>query len=460
MSAKKSPGGLRTPGSGGPRPQRYPWRSWKNALSSVIILLLLLPFAYLSFFLNGYKPSRHTQFAHLRDHCTNVPPITPSEFHQRQRTLAQTLHALNASAYIAEPGANALFYGNISQSSWHLSERPLLLIISPIPVDGRVEAKVAVLTPKFEASRAKLLSIPAASVTYVEWAEDEDPYQKVVGSLVASAPAGGAIYIAESSRLFIKDGIHHAAPNVLVASPPPTIRSLRERKSPAEIALLRCSNEVTLLATRAVRKEMYIGIRQSETQQLMIDALTSAGLTNPSALVLFGENAALPHGGASDRALEKQDLILFDITGALHGYYSDNTRTFALEESDIPQDHLDIWHYVHMAQQIALTAAKESVEMCAVDEAARVVLTRAGYGQYFTHRLGHGIGLEVHETPYLRGGSLDTIQSGHSFSDEPGVYIEGKVGIRLEDCFVIGSDGMAVYLTEGVGGAAKSPWQP
>ncbi|KAF8509540.1 Creatinase/aminopeptidase [Gautieria morchelliformis] len=437
----------------------------KNVFHATIFFVLLLPLVYLFSRTGAYGsflwPRTLGDFTYLRTHCADIPPIAVSEFHQRQAALAQTLHALKASAYIAEPGANALFFGNISQSSWHLSERPLLLIVSPVSIsNGSIKAKITVLTPKFEATRAKLLSIPAPNVTYVEWAEDEDPYQKAVSSLSVSTLTEGTIFVAESSRLFISDGIQAAAPGVKVTSAPLSIRSLRERKSPAEVALLRCANEVTLLATRAVRAKMYLGIRQSETQQLVLDALASAGLSDGSALVLFGENAALPHGGPQDRVLGKLDLVLFDITGALHGYYSDNTRTFALKESSIPSEHLDMWHSIHTAQQTALAVAKEGVLTRTVDETARAVLEQAEYGEYFTHRLGHGIGLEVHEAPYLRGGSSDIIQTGHTFSDEPGIYIEGKVGIRLEDCFVVGPDGKAAYLTEGVGGAAHSPWQP
>lgn len=205
---------------------------------SAIIFVLLLPLTYTSYRLTW----RPTGFTHLRAHCAHVPPIAASEFHQRQTALAETLYSSNAAAYIAEPGANALFFGNISQTAWHLSERPLLLIVSPVPDSGRVQAKITVLTPKFEATRAKLLQIPAPNVSYVEWAEDEDPYQIAVSALSLS---GGTVFVAESSRLFISDGIKAAAPNSKVVSAPQSIRSLRERKSSAEVALLRCANEVT-----------------------------------------------------------------------------------------------------------------------------------------------------------------------------------------------------------------------
>ncbi|KIJ44206.1 hypothetical protein M422DRAFT_207832 [Sphaerobolus stellatus SS14] len=263
-------------------------------------------------------------FASLHNYCAHVPPIATSEFHARQSALAKALLDLNASAYIAEPGANALFFGNISDSNWHLSERPLLLIVTPFTTsDGQVKPNVTILTPKFETGRAKLLSIPASEVTFVEWAEDEDPYKAAVSAL----PSQGTIYIAEATRLFIRDGIQEAVSDRAVLSAPLAIRSLRERKSPAEIALLRCVNEATLEAMRAVKSKMHLGIRQSETSRLLSQALGVAGLSNGGGLVLFGPNAALPHGGPVDRELEAEDFILFDGGGKLHGYTSDITRS-------------------------------------------------------------------------------------------------------------------------------------
>ncbi|KAF8840976.1 Creatinase/aminopeptidase [Paxillus ammoniavirescens] len=391
-------------------------------------------------------------------HCEAAQPILASEFLQRQHRLALALHKLNASAYIAEPGANALFFGNISDASWHLSERPLLLMVSPLVRDGEVSAQVTILTPYFEETRAKLLSVPGVDLTYVAWQEDEDPYTIGVNALPISS--GGAVYVDGMIRHFIVDGLAKAAPEVQVLSAPLEITSLRERKSHAEIALLKCVNEVTVLAIRAVQAQLYIGIRESQVMEMVDDALAAAGLTERWALVLFGENAALPHGTGTDRLLGISDLILIDAGGVLFGYHSDVTRTFQLEESQIPGDHYELWWDVHAAQTAAQRTAKAGIITAEVDKAARAELSGRGLGPYFTHRLGHGIGLEDHEAPYLRGGSDAVIQTGHVFSNEPGVYIEGKAGIRLEDCFYIGGDGQPIYLTAGVGGQAVDPLHP
>ncbi|TDL27293.1 Creatinase/aminopeptidase [Rickenella mellea] len=400
-------------------------------------------------------------FHHLAAHCANVPPISSSEFRQRQIALAHALHSLNASAYIAEPGPSTLFFANVSGSDWRLSERPLLLVVTPRSVDGDITAHVSIVTPAFEATRARhSLPIAADDVVFAEWEEDADPYTVAVSTLAAGSGGDGCVFVDGAVRKFIADGLADAAPKSKVLSAPLVIRQLRERKSATEIDIMRCVNEVTLLAIRSVREHMYIGIRESQVSRMMQSALTSANVVGGGCLVLFGENAALPHGGGTDRILRKTDMALFDCGGSLHGYHSDISRTIALPASTISSDHLKIWYTVHTAQKAASIAARSGAITREVDAAARHLIDKMGYGDYFTHRLGHGIGLEGHEAPYLRGGSDDIIQTGHAFSNEPGIYIEGDVGVRLEDTFYIDNDGSSVFFTEGVGGPAISPWKP
>lgn len=181
-------------------------------------------------------------FSQLGEHCAYTSPIRPSEYHARQKALAEVLKTANASAYIAEPGANAHFFGNISKSHWGLSERPLLLIISP----NNGEAKITVLTPAFEASRAKLLPIPSAyEIEYVEWPEDKDPYTIALHAVRQSQDSQSrTIFVDGDIRHFIVDGFQDAAPSYKVRSAPVDVRSLRERKSNTEIQLMKCANEV------------------------------------------------------------------------------------------------------------------------------------------------------------------------------------------------------------------------
>ncbi|KAI0673059.1 peptidase M24 [Trametes maxima] len=417
---------------------------------------------------SGRFGSSTPDFSYLASHCSHISPIPSRSFIERQDSLARTLHSLNASAYIAEPGASAGYFANLSSSHWGLSERPLLLIVQPSTDRlGNIQANISILTPAFEETRAKLLPIPsAAEVTYAAWPEDYSPFSQAL-SLIPTL-AGATIYVDGNVRTFIADGLQSAAPKATISAAPVEVRRLRERKSQEEIDILKCVNEATVLAIRAARVYMKIGMRESEAGQLIRRALSASGLTGGFALTLFGENAALPHGSGSDRVLGKHDFILIDTGGTLYGYHSDVTRrltsytiqTFALPETTIPLPYLKLWDVVHSAQQAALASAINGTITALVDRAARKVITEAGHGEYFTHRLGHGIGLETHESPYLVGGSEDVILTGHTFSDEPGIYIEGEIGIRLEDCFFIGEDGAAHYLTAGVGGPALSPWSP
>jgi len=398
-------------------------------------------------------------FSHLPTHCARIAPIPASSYYDRQQRLAEVLHSLGASAYIAEPGASAAYFANISSSNWHLSERPLLLIIQPQRDDsGQVHANITVLTPSFEATRAKLMPLQSASnISWPEWQEEVDPYAVAISS-ISSKEYGGTIFVDGSTRHFIVDGLRNAASHVKVASAPIEIRRLRERKSKEEIEILKCANEATVLAIRAARQQMSIGMRESRARTLVVNALTAAGLSNAGALTLFGENAALPHGSGTDRMLRQGDFILVDAGGSLHGYVSDVTRTFALPTSRISQENMHIFDVVRFAQLMAMGVAHNGTITDEVDRSARRIIASRGFEKYFTHRLGHGIGLEGHESPYLRGNSDDVILTGHTFSNEPGIYIEGKVGVRLEDCFYINDDGFAEYLTAGVGGASTSPF--
>ena len=188
-------------------------------------------------------------FSALATHCATVRPIPTSSFIDRQDRLAQTLHSLGASAYIAEPGANAAYYANLSLSTWHLSERPLLLLITPAEENGVITGKLTILTPAFEATRARLLSIPSDSeIAYPEWPEDANPYEIAISAiphLQGSDAAPAKIFVDGATRNFIVDGLQEAAGvRAQITSAPVEIRRLRERKTEEELEILKCVNEV------------------------------------------------------------------------------------------------------------------------------------------------------------------------------------------------------------------------
>ncbi|KAG8748144.1 hypothetical protein FRC10_008877 [Ceratobasidium sp. 414] len=455
-------------------------QGWKvpllSSIRAVVALglgMVILLSGHTSFFPWLSLPTSDNPFEHLRAHCANATPISSHTFLARQRALAQVLHRERIGAYIVEPGASSTYFASVSARQWHTSERVFLVVITPAVdrISGDVEARVSVLAPEFEQDRARLLGIPSKyPIRYITWAEEQSPYETLVDTLGKDV---GVIAADEAIRLFVSEGLKGAGKGRLdVKMAPRSIRALRERKGEEELALMRCANEpnveavwqVTLLAIRAVRERMYIGIRESEVGRMMSLALGTAGLQNTFALVQFGENAALPHGSGSDRVLRADDMVLIDTGGSLHNYESDVTRTFALPESVVPAEHVRIWETVAKVQAHAFSVARRGVEARAVDQAARSYMDaqQAGMSRYFSHRLGHGIGLEGHEAPYLRRGADNTrgLEAGNAMSDEPGIYILGKVGVRLEDCFYISEIGDPVLLTSGVGGFARDLLHP
>ncbi|KAG6854923.1 hypothetical protein C0991_009746 [Blastosporella zonata] len=218
----------------------------------------------------------------LEDHCAHTSPIDKFEYHHRQSALAEKLVALNASAYIAEPGASASFFANISLTSWKLSERPLLLIVTPSEAPEGPMAKISVLTPKAKLHRSECLLYPDLQN---KWPEDVSPY-KLASDVFPDTT--GTVFVDSSIRKFISDGFELALPKATVISAPEEITQLRERKSSSEIELLKCANEATVLAIRAVHKKLRIGIRESEARVMMASALASSGLKNAGCLTLFG----------------------------------------------------------------------------------------------------------------------------------------------------------------------------
>lgn len=307
-------------------------------------------------------------FSDLPKHCAHIPPLAATSFINRQRALARTLHASGASAYIAEPGASASFFANLSSSQWGLSERPLLLIVSPdIDAEGDVHARVTILTPAFEATRAKMLPIPSVShIKYPVWSEDANPFAVAVSAIPQLD--NRTIFVDGAVRTFITDGLQHAAQGSSVISAPVEIRRLRERKSKEELEIMKCANEVIkyLYAISLIHFRIHLHIlgnspcpsscakkyvhwnarvRGSWTHakcpashwagawrcSYFVWGYVCVGPLQLSSFLIMNlspENAALPHGTGSDRVLGKYDLALIDTSASLHGYWSDLTRVW------------------------------------------------------------------------------------------------------------------------------------
>jgi Xaa-Pro dipeptidase len=223
-------------------------------------------------------------------------------------------------------------------------------------------------------------------------------------------------------------------------------------KDAHEVALMRRASEITMRAHRAVFASLREGMAQADASALSREAHKRLGVTGGS-LVLFGPDAAFPHGTRKPRALRGGDVVLIDGGGSLHGYASDITRTMVFGGKPTDRQRL-VFGLVRRAQEAAFKAARPGVPCEAIDAAARRVVEEGGFGpgyRAFTHRLGHGIGLDGHEHPYMVRGNALPLAPGMTFTNEPGIYLQGEMGIRHEDVMVVSEDG-ALNLTKWTGG--------
>jgi Xaa-Pro dipeptidase len=251
-------------------------------------------------------------------------------------------------------------------------------------------------------------------------------------------------------------GLTEDAPALEITSADPVTIGCRAVKSPAEIALQRHANRVTITALAATFGSLREGMTQGEFSRLLATAYNRLGYSG-GGLVLFGENSAYPHGTSREETIGASTVVLCDSGTTVGGYRSDITRTAVFGEPSVEQRR--VWTLVKEAQAAALEAAQPGAEAGSVDLAAREVIDRGGYGpgyRYFTHRLGHGIGMDGHEWHYLVEGNKTVLEPGMTFSNEPGIYIYGSFGIRHEDIMLITEDGAELYT--GPSGTPTDPF--
>jgi Xaa-Pro dipeptidase len=378
-------------------------------------------------------------FVELAGFCAGVEAITTIEYEARIARVRAELAKLGQAALIVEAGVDMLYLGG---PRWGLSERPLLLIV---PRD----ADPLLVGPAFERGtlEARRGSIAIAIAT---WEEHESPYARVEAGLTAAKiGAKDRVAIGSSTRGFVIDGLRDAGPRRAYDSRAGALELCRRCKSPTELALLRRANEATKAAIAAAATHAEPGMSEHELSEIIRAAQLAAGLSDPWVLALFGPNAAYPHGTPEGRELADGDLILIDTGGFLHGYASDITRTWAFPEpTAIDAERRRAWAVVREAQAAALATIRPGVRCAEVDAAARRVVAAAGFdGDYahFSHRLGHGIGMQVHEPPYLVRDAEHVLEVGNTMSDEPGIYLPGAWGIRLEDIVAVTEDGAEVF---------------
>src|SRR5205807_3476299 len=358
-------------------------------------------------------------------------PITADERRARIER-ARRLMAENTLDAIVLAGGTSLTY--FTGIRWGASERLFAIVV---PARG----EAVCICPAFEEDRAReqLALGPLASTDVRTWQEDESPFERVAQGLKDRGIASCRVGMEETTKFVFSDSIASAAPALKIVSATPVSAGCRMIKDSHEIELMRLASQVTLKAYEAVFRAMTPGMTQTQVGTLLDAAYSRLGFPG-FASVQVGEYTALPHGSIQPQTIREGTIIMIDDGCTVEGYQSDITRTFVLGKATDKMKR--VFDIVHQAQSAALKAAKPGVALESIDAAARKVIADAGYGpgfKYFTHRVGHGMGMDGHEWPYLVKNNMFgwekavRMMPGMMFSDEPGIYIRGEFGVRLED---------------------------
>ena len=367
-------------------------------------------------------------------------PITTAEREARVEEAKRLMRGNDLDAVFLTGGTSMVYFTNVR---WGGGER-LFTVVIPVTGDAFI------VCPAFEEDRAReqLALGPLGGSEVRTWEEHESPYQRVAEGLHDRSIATGRIGTEETVQFRFSDGIARAAPGLEVVSGTPVTAGCRGVKDEHELELMKLANEVTLTAYKAAYLAMEEGMTQRDVGGLISMAHERLGFSG-GASVQTGQYAALPHGSITPQVIREGTILLIDGGCAVHGYQSDMSRTFVLGE---PTDKMKrVFDIEFEAQTAALHAAGPGVPAENVDAAARKVIEDAGYGPgyaYFTHRVGHGIGMDGHEWPYLVKGNRVPLEVGNTFSDEPGIYIPGEFGVRLEDILAITDNGAELFTPQ------------
>ena len=385
--------------------------------------------------------------AALKPMAALARPFTNQEREARIEKARALMWDQRIDAIVLMGGASARYFANVSLGG---GERLWALIIPS-------KANPFIVCPAFEEDRAReiLAGTPFAKGADIRvWQEDESPYLRLIHGLKDRGITSGRIGIEETIKFVFADGIARAgAPAFQVVSATPVTAGCRVIKSAHEVECLRIAGQATIRVYEAVYKALAEGMTQKDVSALIQAGYARVGFEGDADLNI-GQYTALPHGSDEPQTIRKGTIIMLDDGCVVEGYTSDITRTFVLGN---PTDKMRrVFEIVQRAQKAALSAAKPGVPNEAVDAAARKVIVDAGYGpgfKYFTHRVGHGLGMEMHEWNYLVANNMfgpeahPKLQSGMVFSDEPGIYIPGEFGIRLEDDLHVTDTGAELLTT-------------
>ena len=377
----------------------------------------------------------------LKSRRNEARPVSIEERAQRQERARVLMREQHIDAILLAQGTSLVYFAGIQ---WWGGERLFAMVL---PAKG----DAFFVSPAFEEGRAReqISKGPSGANPDVRiWQEDENPYDRVAQGLKDRGLGSSKLGIEETVKFVFSQGIAAASPQAQIQAATPITAGCRMIKSEQEVERMRLASRVTLAAYEAAYRALKPGMTKPDAEHLIEQAHAKLGFEG-GADVQVGEYSAFPHGSVTPQVIREGSVVLVDGGCTVEGYTSDITRTFVLgKASDKMKKVFDI---VHKAQSAALAAAHPGVECGNIDAAARKVIVDAGFGpdyKYFTHRVGHGMGMDGHEWPYLVRGNQTKLAQHMTFSDEPGIYIRGEFGLRLEDDMHITAEGAELFTPQ------------
>ncbi len=377
----------------------------------------------------------------LRDMTTDMSPIPISEYTARIEKAQQFMQTNDIAALYLNAGTNLAYFTGMQ---WYASER---LVGAILPAQG----DVVYIAPAFEIESLEERKVIAGDI--IGWQEHESPYALFASLLSDIDTAGGSkVGIDESTQFFIADGFRKVLPTSFeIINGSEVTAHCRMHKSENELALIQRAMDMTLAVHKATASMLKVGMTTTDVEAFINEAHKKVGASGSYfCIVLFGKATSFPHGVKDPQVLKANDLVLIDTGCKLHGYLSDITRTYCFGEPSDKQKRL--WNSEKKAQIAAFNTASIGNTCGAVDAAARESLQADGLGPDYTlpglpHRTGHGIGMDIHEWPYLVKDNPHPLTAGMCFSNEPMIVVPGEFGIRLEDHFYVTENG-PVWFTQ------------
>ena len=382
-------------------------------------------------------PPKAARSGQLSSITTDARPISREERAARLAKVQGLMQQQKIAALLVESGSTLEYFTGVR---WRQSERVTAAVI---PAHG----EVILVTPYFEApSIQEMLQVNA---DLRPWKEDESPFALLATALREHGAAAAPVAIDPMTRYFVLNRIALTAPRTTTMIPGGAlVDECRMIKSPAELALLQTANNVTIAALRHVHGHVEAGMHGTDLARMMNEATTALGGTPGFSLTLLNEASAFPHGSQKPQQVRDGSVILMDCGCSVYGYESDISRTWVFGTPTARER--EIWNLVKRGQELALQTAKLGAPVGSIDSAVRTLYEQHGWSKDYglpglSHRTGHGIGMDGHESPYLVRSDTTPLAVNMCFSDEPGIYIPGEFGIRLEDCWYMSEQGPKLF---------------